>query len=208
MENFNELIAYLLNPETPYGIMDPVYATYIIYGLVLGLFRGLPEELANLVGTLLVAIGAHFLYQPVSSVMIEHTQLESEEASLALAYLLMILLIFIVWRLIIFLIRKALIWSCPKPLYRPGGALLGAAKCILILGVILSLVSLSGHKVLIDHLITRSWLGRSMEQVIPDQARDYLPEWVPGRQTPPEDKATSPAPEATETGSENGPGDA
>lgn len=208
METFNTLIATLMDPDTPYGIMDPVYAIYITYGLVLGLFRGLPEELAHLVGTILVAIGAHFLYQPVSTIMIEHTQLESEEASLALAYLLMVLLFFIVWRLIIFLIKKALDWTCPKPLYRPGGALLGAAKCILVLGVLLSLISLSGHTLLTDHLITRSWLGRSMEHVIPEKAHDYLPEWMPGRKEPPGDETAPPAPEASETGHDNGPGDA
>lgn len=179
MEEFSSLVSYLQNPETPFGLMDPVYAVYLMYGLVLGLFRGLPEELAHVAGTALVAVGALFFYQPVSAVIIEHTRLEREEASLALAYLLMVLLFFITWRVLIALIKKALDWTCPQPLYRPGGALLGVAKCVLVLTVILTLVQLSGHSLLTDHLITRSWLGRAMDQVIPEQAHEVLPDWVP-----------------------------
>ena len=178
MEEFQSLFSYLTDPDTPFGIMDPVYTVYLMYGLVLGLFRGLPEELAQLAGTVLVLVGAHFFYRPVSAIMIEHTQLDSEEASLALAYLLLVLLIFIVWRLTTFLIRKALDWTCPKPLYRPGGALLGIAKCALILSILLTFVKLSGHSLLNEHLIRRSWLGRAVEQIIPEQAREFLPDWL------------------------------
>lgn len=198
MDQFNSLLAYLKDPETAFGLMDPFYAFYLIYGLVRGLFRGLPEELAQLVGTVLVVMGAHFFYRPVSALMIEHTQLDSEEASLALAYLLMVLLFFIVWRLITLLIKKALDWTCPKSLHRPGGALLGLAKCALILSILLTAIQLSGHSLLTDHLITRSWLGRRMENVIPERARKYLPEWIPQPAGTPE------AP----SGDEDGSGDA
>jgi len=179
MEEFQSLFGYLLDPDTPFGILDPVYTFYLMYGLIFGLFRGLPEELAHLIGTLLVAVGSYLFYQPVSAVMLEHTRLDSEEASLALAYLLMVLLFFIVWRLITLLIKKALDWTCPKALHRPGGALLGGAKSMLILSVLLTAIQLSGHALLMDHLITRSWLGQRMEKMIPDRAREYLPEWIP-----------------------------
>jgi uncharacterized membrane protein required for colicin V production len=201
MENFSALLTYLQDPETPYGLLDPVYSLYLMYGFVLGLFRGLPEELAHVAGTALVAVGAWFFYQPVSAVMIEHTQLESEEASLALAYLLMILLFFVVWRVLITLIRKALDWTCPQPLYRPGGALLGLAKCGLVIIVILTLVQLSGHSLLNDHLITRSWLGRAMGRAVPEQVHEVLPDWVPS-------PADAPLTEEPATEPEDGSGDA
>lgn len=179
MEEFNALVAYLMDPETTFGVMDPVYALYLTYGLVRGMFRGFPEEVAHLAGTILVAVGAHFFYRPVSSVMIAHTKLESEEASLALAYLLMLLLFFVVWRLITLVIKKALDWTCPKPLYRPGGALMGLAKCGLVLSLLLTLVQLSGHQTLTGPLIQRSWIGQNLEQILPEKTYEYLPDWVP-----------------------------
>lgn len=179
MEEFQALLDVLKDPETPFGVMDPVYSIYLLYGLVRGIFRGLPEELASLGGTALVIVGAHFFYQPVSELMIANTQLESKEASLALAYLLMILLFFIAWRLITLVIKKALDWTCPRPLTRPGGALLGLSKCILILSILLTAVQLSGHQFLKEHLISRSWIGRGLREVIPAQVHEVLPDWVP-----------------------------
>jgi uncharacterized membrane protein required for colicin V production len=192
MDQFQSLLTYLQDPDTPYGIMDPVYTLYMIYGLILGLFRGLPEELAHLVGTLLIAVGAYLFYQPVSAVMLEHTRLDSEEASLALAYLLMILFFFVAWRIIILVLKKALDWTCPKPLYRPGGAILGMGKCVLVLCVILFMAQLSGHRVLTDHLISRSWLGNTLVEFIPERAHEVLPEWIPGAAGPGEPEPTPP----------------
>lgn len=199
MENFSALLTYLQDPETPFGVLDPIYTLYLSYGLILGLFRGLPEEFAHLAGTILIAIGAHMFYQPVSTVMIEHTRLDSEEASLALAYVLMILLFFTLWRLLILVIKKALDWTCPRLLYRPGGAILGLAKCVLVVGVILTGVHLSGNQVLTDHLITQSWIGRTIGETVPQKVEPYLPDWVPSPTAPSEEPPEPPV--ETEDGS-------
>ena len=183
MENFQAFVAYLQDPETLFGILDPFYAAYLIYGLVRGLFRGLPEELAQLLGTLLVFAGARMFYQPVSEVMIEHTKLENPDASLALAYLLMVLLFFVAWRVITILLKKAIHWTCPEALHRPGGALLGLAKSTVILCLVLTAVTLSGHTFLQDHLVERSWFGRTTQNVIPEAIEEYLPDGFPGRES-------------------------
>jgi len=182
MQELDALLSYLRDPETPFGVMDPVYTVYLMYGGVRGLFRGFAEELSRMLGTLLVFVGAHFLYRPVSSLMIEHTRLESPEASLALAYLLMALLFLVAWKLLTLVLKKALDWTSPKQFHRVGGALTGGIQCALILGVVLTAVELSGHAFLREHLVERSWLGSQIQRLPPDSMESLLP----GRQEQPE----------------------
>jgi hypothetical protein len=121
----DELITYLQNPETPFGVFDLVYGTYFLISFIRGLFRGLPEELSQLLGTLLIFWGGSQFYTPVSEYIISHTRLEEPAASKALAYVLIVLVFLIAWKLLTFLIRKTLDWTCPKQLRRFGGAAVG-----------------------------------------------------------------------------------
>nr|MDA3872678.1 CvpA family protein [Kiritimatiellia bacterium] len=165
----DELITYLQNPETPFGVFDLVYGTYFLISFIRGLFRGLPEELSQLLGTLLIFWGGSQFYTPVSEYIISHTRLEEPAASKALAYVLIVLVFLIAWKLLTFLIRKTLDWTCPKQLRRFGGAAVGLLKSAIIVCVILAGVLLSGHKVLIDHMIEQSYVGRTALDILPAQ---------------------------------------
>ena len=198
MDAFNTILTYLQDPETPLGMLDPVYGTFIVYGLVRGLFLGLPEEVARVVGTFLVVFGSRIFYQPVSEALIDRTQLESEQVSFALAYLLLALLFFVVWRLLILITRKALDWTFPDLTHRPGGAIVGFAKSTLILCVVLTIVQLTSVAGLQKHMIDRSWIGRTLSPFLPKTLEELPQDWLPGSEVP----DTPPAPV------EDGSGDA
>lgn len=162
-----ELFTYLKDPETPFGVFDLVYGTYFLFAFIRGFFRGLPDELSQLLGTLLIFWGGSRFYTPVSEFIIGHTRLEEPAASKALAYVLIVLVFLIAWKLLTFLIRKTLDWTCPKQLRRFGGAAVGLLKSAIIVCVILAGVLLSGHTVLIDHMIQQSYAGRAALDILP-----------------------------------------
>ncbi|MDF3131180.1 CvpA family protein [Kiritimatiellaeota bacterium B1221] len=168
MEALNPFFEYLKNPDTAFGVFDLVYGLLLIYGFIRGLFRGLPEELSQLLGTLLVFFGSMKFYTPISSTIMEHTRLEDPTASLVLSYLLIFLVLMITWKLITLLIRKALDWSCPKQLKRLGGALIGTAKSAVLIVVVLTAVLISDHKVLRRSMIEESGFGRQVSKLLPD----------------------------------------
>ena len=114
MEALTTFLDYLKDPETPYGIFDLVYGIYFIYGFIRGLFRGFPEELSQLLGTVFIFFASIKFYQPVSTFIIENTRLEDPLASKALAYLLIFLCLLLTLKFITYLIRKVLDWTCPK----------------------------------------------------------------------------------------------
>jgi uncharacterized membrane protein required for colicin V production len=168
MDAFAPLLDYLKDPETPFGMADLVYGCYFIYAFIRGAFKGLPEELANLLGTVLIFFGSSRFYHPVSDFIIGHTRLEDPTASMALAYLLILLVLLLTWKLLTLLIKKALDWTCPKVLKGIGGAVVGLLKSAVIVGVILSLVLISGHQVLRTSMVEESWFGRQFGRLLPD----------------------------------------
>jgi membrane protein required for colicin V production len=189
------LLTYLNDPTTPFGPADLVFGLYLAYGAIRGLFRGLPAELAGLLGTGVTVFTAWKFYNPVSQFIRSHTRLESPAGSSLLAYLLLILTLFIAWKGITFLLRKTLDWTCPAQLRRIGGLLLGSAKSLLVISALLTAVLLSGHEVLTTHLITQSALGRATQQVVPEVLHHNLPGLFPA---PP---GTPSEPAETEDGS-------
>lgn len=180
----DELLTYLQDPETPYGIADLVYGAYFLFALFRGFFRGLPEELSQLLGTVLIFWGGSRFYGPVSEFIVSHTRLEEPAASKALAYVLIILVFLIVWKLLTFLIRKTLDWTCPRQLRRFGGAAVGLLKSAIIVCVILAGVLLSGHPILIDHMIGQSYVGRVVLDILPAQTAEPTDEAPDGSGNP------------------------
>lgn len=187
-----------MDPETPVGLMDVVYSLYIVYGILRGLFRGLSEELAGLVGTGIVFYGGWRFYRPVGLFIQEHTRLENEDSARVLAYVLMVFLFLASWKLVVFLIRKLMKWTFPDQIQAPGGAVLGGAKCALVLCVLLLAVRLLGHGFLDKHMIQDSWMGRTTQEVIPAMVHRWAPGWFP------EDAFDPPSAEDAE----HGPGNA
>ncbi len=189
---------YLQDPDTPAGMMDLVYALFVLYGLIRGAFRGLAFELAGLLGTAAVFLGGWYFYPPVSRFLIEYTRMDNDQAARAVAYVLMVLLFLISWKVITLLVRKLLNLTFPEQIQGLGGAVLGGLKCAVTLCVILLAVRLVGHGFLDKHLIQDSWLGRTTQEVIPDK----LHEWFPGRF--PEDAFDPPASREEEAPHGNG----
>lgn len=173
MEVFTSFLDYLKDPETPFGVFDLAYGFYFLLGFIRGSFRGLPEELSQLLGTVIIFVASMKFYQPVSAFIIENTRLEDPLASKALAYLLLFLCLLIVWRLLTYLIRKTLDWSCPIQLKRFGGSVIGLAKSAMIVTVILAAILISGHRSLTEATVEKSWFGRHVQNLLPD---DLLPE--------------------------------
>lgn len=184
MDTVSTFLDYLKDPATPFGMFDLVYAIFLLYGLIRGMFRGLPEELSQLLGTVLVFVGAMKFYQPLSDFMMEHTRLEDPTASLVLSYLLIFLTLMIVWKLITFVIRKALDWSCPKQLKGLGGGAVGLIKNALLIVVVLVAVLISGHQVLRESMIENSWTGTQVLRVLPAAVRGQ--ESVPAKEAEPD----------------------
>lgn len=168
-------LEYLQDPDTPLGVMDAVYGACLLYGLIRGAFRGFAGELAGLLGTLVMLVGAWTCYEPVSAFIMEHTRLDSDAGSNALAYALLVLLFLATWKLVTWLLRKALDWTCPPQIRRSGGALMGVLKSALVLSLILTIVNLSGHGALREQMIRRSWFGRATQNVVPGALHQWLP---------------------------------
>ncbi|WFB35604.1 CvpA family protein [Kiritimatiellota bacterium B12222] len=168
MDALAPFLDYLKDPETPFGIFDLVYGIVFLFGFIRGVFRGLPEELSQLLGSVVVLVGSIKLYQPVSAFIIEHTRLEDPTSSKALAYLLLFLLLMIVWKVITFLIRKTLDWSCPKQIKALGGGLVGMIKCAVFVVVILGAVLITGYNTLTQSMVLDSWFGNLTLQILPD----------------------------------------
>ena len=168
MEALNPFFEYLKNPETAFGVFDLVYGLLLLYGFIRGLFRGLPEELSQLLGTVLIFFGSMKFYTPVSNTIMAHTRLEDPTASLVLAYLLIFLVLMITWKLLTFVIRKALDWTCPNQLKRMGGAFIGLVKNAILITVVLTAVLISDHQVLRKSMIDNSGFGKQVIKLLPD----------------------------------------
>jgi membrane protein required for colicin V production len=173
------LITYLENPDTPLGLADLIWIGYLLYGFIRGTFRGLPRELAGLLGTGVSLYCGWKFYGPVSAFIRSHTRLESETGSSLLAYLLLLLSFFLAWKLITLALKKTLDWTCPSQLQQWGGGVLGITKALIILTVILTAVNLSGFENARTPLIRRSWFGRTTQQVVPVFLHDTFPALFP-----------------------------
>jgi len=167
MEHLEALWAALLDPETPWGVFDLVFGAVLLLAFVRGLFRGLPNELAEGIGTVLMFLGGMHFYAPFSEWILSHTRLEDPTASRALAYTVIVLVFLVVWKLITFLLRKVLDWSCPRQLRTFGGAVVAVLKTGVLLCIVLAVVLLSGHPVLIEQVIDQSAFGRTVEPYLP-----------------------------------------
>lgn len=174
-----EIWEFFKDPATPLGPIDLVWIIYLIYGFLRGMFRGLPRELAGMLGTSTTLFCAWRFYGPVSEAIREQTRVESEAASSLLAYGMLVLVFLASWKLITFLLRKTLDWTCPDQLQNWGGAVLGLSKAVIIVCVILTAVNLSGHQTLRKELIQNSWFGRTTQSVIPSTLHELLPAVFP-----------------------------
>ncbi|MGA0333620.1 MAG: CvpA family protein [Kiritimatiellia bacterium] len=183
MDTVTSFLDWLRDPETPFGLFDLGYAVLLLYGFLRGIFRGLPEELSQLMGTVLIFFGSMYFYRPVSAFIIQHTRLEDPTASKALAYFLIFLVLMLAWKLLTFLIRKTLDWSCPKQIRRLGGALVGTAKNALLIAVVLAAVMISGHQVLKEAMIEQSWYGRQIQALLPAGISETETEPSPAKDT-------------------------
>ncbi|GEM_PF-1344080 len=175
----NEIVDYFKDPATPLGPIDMVWILYLGYGLIRGMFRGLPKELAGMLGTLTTLYCSWRFYGPVSSTIRAYTRVESEIASGLLAYGLLVLTLLVGWKVITLLLRKTLDLTCPEQLQRWGGGFLGLSKALLVVCVILTAVNLSGQDPLREELILNSWFGRTTQRVIPVALHDAMPDVFP-----------------------------
>jgi len=203
----DELFSYLKDPATSFGTADLIFGIYLLFGFIKGMFRGLPRELAGLLGTVVSLFVAWKFYSPVSAFLRTHTRVDSEAGSTLLAYLLLVLVLFIAWKTITFLLKKTLDWTCPNQLKRWGGALLGTTKHLLVLSVGLTAVLLSGHEELTEQLINKSALGRATQRVVPEFLHQAMPAVFPPPATQPEAPADPDKPDESGEGPD-GSGDA
>jgi membrane protein required for colicin V production len=206
----DELFSTFNDPAGTFGKADLIFGIYLLFGFIRGMFRGLPRELAGLLGTVVSVFVAWKYYAPVSAFIRAHTRVESETGSTLLAYILLMLVLFIAWKTITFLLKKTLDWTCPHQLKRWGGGLLGTAKHLLVLSVVLTVVLLSGEKELTDPLIDHSALGRATQQVVPGFLHRAMPAFFPPPVSEPGDgKEPEDLNEPAEPGEvSDGPGDA
>lgn len=154
------MLEYFNDPESPLGHMDLVYALFLLYGLLRGLFRGFALEFASILGTLVTLWGAWSFYPAVSQRLLDNNLLENEMASQVLAYLLLVLLILTVWRVITAVLTRLLRFTMPPQLQRPGGALIGVLKSVLILIILLLAVQLSPMDQIRSLMVEQSGFGR------------------------------------------------
>ncbi len=159
--------------------LDWVFLAYIAYGVIRGVFRGLSEELAGLLGTLLVFVGAWKYNRPVAAAILRNTRMEDEAMARGLSYLLMAIAFLIAWKVAILLLRKTLDRIFPDHLKRPGGALLGGAKSALALCVVLTAAQLSGIPWLREHVVEGTRFGRFSQEKIPGALARWWPALYP-----------------------------
>jgi len=169
----------------PSGQLDWIFLAYIGYGVIRGVFRGLAEELAGLVGTALVFLGSWRVYRPVAEGLRQYTRIENEALSQGAAYVVMFLLFMFVWKIVILLLHKALDRIFPKHLKRPGGALLGGMKSVVVLCVVLMAVQLSGVGFLKEKLVEGTRFGRFTQDVLPATLAKWWPGLYPVEASPP-----------------------
>lgn len=187
----HDLWEYLLDPETPLGVMDGIYALFLLYGLIRGFFRGLAFELASLIGMVILFFGSWLGYRPVAAWLLTHTQLESQEAGQTIAYILSVGVLLIGWKLATFLVQKFLHFTLPKSIQRPGGAIFGILKSALVLCVLLLAVQISGHTQAIAWTIEDSAFGRLTQRWVPATLHRWAPEAFPLRELLPPPGAES-----------------
>jgi len=154
------LLDYFQDPETPVGVMDLVYSLYVLYALLRGLFRGFAKEMSSVLGTLLTLWGAWTFYPALSSRLLNNNLLDNEMASQALAYVLLVFLFLLLWRLAISLLSKILGLAIPPLLQRPGGAVLGGFKAVVTLVILLIAAQLTRIEILQEKMIDESLFGR------------------------------------------------
>jgi membrane protein required for colicin V production len=161
------LLSYFQDPETSLGVLDLFYGLYVLYGILRGLFRGFVKESASILGTVITLWGAWSLYPSVSARLLANNLLDHEMASRVLAYILLVFLFLAAWRLVTFLLSKLLSGTMPAQIQRPGGAILGGLKAIVILMIILVAARLSQVEVLEEKMIDQSAFGRLVRDHIP-----------------------------------------
>ena len=174
-----DLVNNLTETTSTISVVDWVFLAYLGFGLIRGFFRGLADELAGLLGTLIVFVAGWRLYRPVSDMLLEHTRMQNEVPAQALAYVLLVVLFLVAWNLLIFILKKIGTLTFPKGLNILGGGFMGLAKCAGIICILLYAVNLSGIRLLQEKLVEETWTGRATQQVVPETLNRWIPALFP-----------------------------
>ena len=165
------------------NIVDALAVLLLVIGVILGFRRGLADQLASLIGVVIVAVGAYHAYQPLGNFLAANTSLSSQW-SRVLAVVLLMLASMLVMALIHATFGNLMKVVFAGWLDRLGGAVAGlvkAAALVLLIFIIMNAVpaprlnrwfgeeSLIGRQVLKREV---GWTERLSRKI--DQTRDAL----------------------------------
>lgn len=140
----------------------------VLWELLLGLRRGLSGEIFRLISTLIVLLAGLRFYQAVGRLLTDNTRLaESPEMALMVAFLGVVIgaaLIFLNLRIIL---RLLLTIKFNDKIDRPGGALAGVLRGVLITFMWVFAIGLWPNEFLRDVVRNQSRIGQAVFQCAP-----------------------------------------
>src|SRR6056297_1790133 len=97
------------------NILDIIVLAIVVLNAIRGLLRGLSRELADLVRILGAVLLAYFFYQPAGKLIFERTRL-SDAASSITAFMLILILSFLILTVIHYILSKFMEFAFKGPL--------------------------------------------------------------------------------------------
>ena len=149
-----------------FNAVDIVALIYLVIGVLVGVHRGLSEELARFI-SMVIAFGiALFAYRPVALWMIQHTRLEAPQAR-ALAFLATVVGALIVMLLLRLALKRFMQFAFEEGTEKVGGGIAGFAGSAIAVVIVFLAVNLWPHEYLNRHFGKESLIGRLVVRYVP-----------------------------------------
>lgn len=151
---------------TGFNIVDIIAVVFIAFSVFQGLRRGLSGELARVIGAVLALWAGWRFYGPLGETIYHATRL-GEQGSQALAFFIGLAAVFFLIFILRLVLRQIMEFTFKGKIERIGGALAGLLRSAAVVAAVVLLVGLLPNDYLRTQFVEESFIGRSLQSVVP-----------------------------------------
>jgi membrane protein required for colicin V production len=166
---------------TDFNAVDIGVLAVILLEVILGLRRGLAGSLFRLLSTLVILVAGLRFYRPFGDLLVRHTGWldGNREVGWALAFLLILVVLFLVFLLAQLLLRKLMTVTFNEKINRAGGGISGALQGLVLSILLIFAIGLWPTPAVQRLFVEHSLAGKGVFKLCPWAAAALAPGEAP-----------------------------